>query len=181
MYCPAKYFDKPGFHIQANQEFDWWLVQSVRHWQESRSRKISRRNDSIFSRSLEKIGFSFLFLFSIFKIFRKNFYFSSRFMRFFNPFSFSFQFSRCLRKNSLSLLDWWDSETQISFSSRFSRFWEKFLLLFSISEIFKNKIFRNKYLTSLNFWDFFPVSISLKDVRIAKTWILPVFQTRKCL
>ena len=114
---------------------------SSSHWQESRSRKISRRNDSIFSRSLEKIAFSFLFLFSIFKIFRKNFYFSSRFMRFFNPFSFSFQFSRCLRKNSLSLLDWWDSETQISFSSRFSRFWEKFLLLFSISEIFKNKIF----------------------------------------
>ena len=114
---------------------------SSSHWQESRSRKISRRNDSIFSRSLEKIGFSFLFLFLIFKIFRNLFYFSSRFMRFFNPFSFSFQFSRFLRKNSRSLLDCWDSETQISFSSRFSRFWEKFLLLFSISEIPKNKTF----------------------------------------
>ena len=117
------------------------LVLSVRHWQESRSRKISRRNDSIFSRSLEKIEFSFLFLFSIFKIVRKKFYFSSRFMRLLNLFSFSSLFSRFLRKKSLSLLDWWDSETQISFSSRFSRFWEKFLLLFSISEIFKNKIF----------------------------------------
>ena len=42
------------------------------HWQESRSRKISRRNDSLFSRSLEKTDFSFLFLFSTFKIFRKN-------------------------------------------------------------------------------------------------------------
>ena len=129
-------------YLQADRTFkSAHFVPATRHWQESRSRKISRRNDSIFSRSLEKIGFSFLFLFSIFKIFRKNFYFSSRFMRFFNPFSFSFQFSRCLRKNSLSLLDWWDSETQISFSSRFSRFWEKFLLLFSISEIFNNKIF----------------------------------------
>ena len=95
---------------------------SSSHWQESRSRKISRRNDSIFSRSLEKIGFSFLFLFLIVKIFRNLFYFSSRFMRFFNPFSFSFQFSRFLRKILMSLLDWWDSETQISFSSRFSRF-----------------------------------------------------------
>ena len=46
---------------------------SARHWQESQSRKISRRNDSIFSRSLEKIGFSFLFLFLIFKIFRNIF------------------------------------------------------------------------------------------------------------
>ena len=52
------------------------------HWQESRSRKFSRRNDSLFSRSLEKIKFSFLFLFSIFKIFRKK---------------------------SISLLDLWDS------------------------------------------------------------------------
>ena len=50
------------------------------HWQESRSRKISRRNDFLFSRSLEKIKFSFLFLFSIFKNFR----------------------------NSISLLDLWD-------------------------------------------------------------------------
>ena len=48
---------------------------SSSHWQESRSRKISRRNDSIFSRSLEKIGFLFLFLFLIFKIFRNLFYF----------------------------------------------------------------------------------------------------------
>ena len=48
---------------------------SSSHWQESRSRKISRRNDSIFSRSLEKIGFLFLFLFLIFKSFRNLFYF----------------------------------------------------------------------------------------------------------
>ena len=116
------------------------LVQ-VSHWQESLSQKILRRNYSIFSRSLEKIGFSFLFLFLIFKIFKNLFYLSSQFMRIFNPFSVSFQFSRSLRKNSRSLLDWWDSETQILFSSRFSRFWEKILLLFSISKIPKNKIF----------------------------------------
>ena len=136
---------------------------TIRHWQESQSRKIWRRNDSIFSRSLEKIGFSFLFLFSIFKIFRKNFYFSSRFMRFFNPFSFSFQFSRCLRKNSLSLLHWWDSETQISLSSRFSRFWEKISFSSQFLRFLKTRFFRNKYLTSLNFWDFFLVSIPLRD------------------
>ena len=58
------------------------------HWQESRSRKISRRNDSLFSRSLEKTDFSFLFLFSIFKIFRKKFNFSSWFVRFLKLFSF---------------------------------------------------------------------------------------------
>ena len=57
-------------------------------------------------------------------------------MRFLKLFSFYSWFSRFLRKNSLSLLDWWDFETQISFSSRFSRFWEKFLFLFSIYEIF---------------------------------------------
>ena len=57
-------------------------------------------------------------------------------MRLLNPFSFSSLFSIFLRKNSLSLLGWWDSEKQISFSSRFSRFWEKFLLLFSIYEQF---------------------------------------------
>ena len=119
------------------------------HWQESRSRKISRRNYSLFSRSLEKTGFSFLFLFSIFKIFRKKFYFSSRFVRFLNPFSFSSWFSRFLRKISLSLLDWWDSETQISFSSRFSRYLEKILFLFSIYEIFENNS-----LSLLNFQGF---------------------------
>ena len=129
-----------------------WLLflgQPASHWQESRSRKISRRNDSLFSRSLEKTDFSFLFLFSIFKIFRKKFYFSSRFVRFLKPFSFYSWFSRFLRKNSLSLLDWWDFETQISFSSRFSRFWEKFLFLFSIYEIFENNS-----LSLLNFQDF---------------------------
>ena len=52
------------------------------HWQESRSRKISRRNDSLISRSLEKTGFTFFFLFSIFKTFRKKLYFSSWFVRF---------------------------------------------------------------------------------------------------
>ena len=138
---------------------------SISHWQESRSRNISRRNDSIFPRSLEKIEFSLLFLFSIFKIFRKKFYFSSRFMRLLNPFSFSSRFSRFLRKNSLSLLDWWDSETQISFSSQFSRFWEDFPFLFSIYEIFKkqfsfssriSRFFRNRYLSLLDLWEFFP-------------------------
>ena len=132
--------------------FAWWhhcRVNYYSHWQESRSRKISRRNDSLFSRSLEKIKFSFLFLFSIFKIFRKKFYFSSRFVRFLNPFSFSSWFSRFLRKISLSLLDWWDSETQISFSSRFSRYLEKNLFLFSIYEIFENNS-----LSLLNFQGF---------------------------
>ena len=52
------------------------------HWQESRSRKISRRNDSIISLSLEKMEFSVLFLVSIFKMLRKKFSFSSWFMRF---------------------------------------------------------------------------------------------------
>ena len=99
--------------------------------------------------SLEKIKWSFLFLFSILKIFRKKFYFSSRFVRFLNPFSFSSWFSRFLRKISLSLLDWWDSETQISFSSRFSRYLEKILFLFSIYEIFENNS-----LSLLNFQDF---------------------------
>ena len=119
------------------------------HWQESRSRKISRRNDSLFSRSLEKIKFSFLFLFSIFKIFRKKFYFSSRFVRFLKPFSFYSWFSRFFRKKSLSLLDWWDSETQISFSSRFSRFLKKILFLFSIFNIFEKNT-----LSLLGFQDF---------------------------
>ena len=149
-------------HEISNHEIMWfwgnisWNLQPwdiwVSHWQESRSRKISRRNDSLFSRSLEKTDFSFLFLFSIFKICRKKFNFSSRFVRFLKPFSFYSWFSRFLRKNSLSLLDWWDSETQISFSSWFSRFWEKIsfssrfmrflitiLFLFSIFKIFRNK------------------------------------------
>ena len=116
-----------------------WLIGGS-HWQESRSRKIPRRNYSLFSLSFEKIKFPFLFLFSIFKIFRKQIHFSSRFVRFSNPFSFSSWFSRFSRKNSLSLLDWWDSETQISFSSRFSRCWEKILFLFSIYEIFWEQI-----------------------------------------
>ena len=119
------------------------------HWQESQSRKISRRNYSLFSRSLKKNEFSFLFLFSIFKIFRKKFHFPSRFVRFLNPFSFSSWFSRFWRKISLSLLDWWDSETQISFSSRFSRYLEKILFLFSIYEIFENNS-----LSLLNFQGF---------------------------
>ena len=99
----------------------------------------------IFSLAEENV----LFLFSIFKIFRKKFNFSSRFVRFLNPFSFSSWFSRFLRKISLSLLDWWDSETQISFSSRFSRYLEKILFLFSIYEIFENNS-----LSLLNFQGF---------------------------
>ena len=126
----------------------------------ARSRKLDFHFSfySRFSRFLEKILLLFsicetfiaiLFLFSIFKIFRKKFYFSSRFVRFLNPFSFSSWFSRFLRKISLSLLDWWDSETQISFSSRFSRCWEKILFLFSIYEIFENNS-----LSLLNFQGF---------------------------
>ena len=134
--------------LLTNAEVLIW-GQQLSHWQESRSQKISRTNDSLFSRSLEKNEFSFLFLFSIFKIFRKKFYFSSRFVRFLNPFSFSSWFSRFLRKISLSLLDWWDSETQISFSSRFSRYLEKILFLFSIYEIFENNS-----LSLLNFQGF---------------------------
>ena len=135
-----------GENIRPGQ-FDPYM--EISHWQESKSRKISRRNDSLFSLSLEKIKFSFLFLFSIFKIFRKKCNFSSRFVRFLNPFSFSSWFSRFLRTISLSLLDWWDSETQISFSSRFSRCWEKILFLFSIYEIFENN-----FLSLLNLQDF---------------------------
>ena len=137
------------FAIKSYRIYIYFRDTLLSHWQESRSRKISRRNDSLFSRSLEKIKFSFLFLFSIFKIFRKKFYFSSRFVRFLNPFSFSSWFSRFLRKISLSLLDWWDSETQISFSSRFSRYLEKILFLFSIYEIFENNS-----LSLLNFQGF---------------------------
>ena len=127
------------------------------HWQESRSRKISRRNDSIISLSLEKMEFSVLFLVSIFKMLRKKFSFSSRFMRFFEQFSFSSRFSRFLRKilfcfsiyeipkqDSLSLLlfsRFW--EGKISFSSRLMRFfkWFSFSTQFSrFLEIIQSKL-----------------------------------------
>ena len=107
------------------------------HWQESRSRKISRRNDSIISLSLEKIEFSVLFLVSIFKMLRKKFSFSSRFMRFFKPFSFSSRFSRFVRK-ILFLFSIYEILKQDSLSLlEFSRFLEKNLFLFSFDDIFK--------------------------------------------
>ena len=79
--------------------------------------KISRRNDSCFSLSSWRIVFSFLFLFSIFKIFRQQISFFSRFARFLNQFSFSSRFSRLWRQKSLSTLDSWDSVLCFSFSS----------------------------------------------------------------
>ena len=146
LYCKTYIWTKCKIYLRYTLQYHWYHSKEVlcnqhlhgrararcSHWQESWSRKISRRNDSLFSLSLEKIKFSFLFLFSIFKILRKKFNFSSRFVRFLNPFSFSSWFSRFSRKISLSLLDWWDFETQISFSSRFSRCWEKILFVFSI-------------------------------------------------
>ena len=56
--------------------------------------KFSKRNYSYFSLSSWGIVFSFLFLFSIFKILRQKFSFSSRFVRFLKQFSFSSRFSR---------------------------------------------------------------------------------------
>ena len=102
-----------------------FLAHSISHWQESRSRKISRRNYSIISLSLEIIEFSVLFLVSIFKMLRKKISFSSRFMRFFKPFSFSSRFSRFLRK-MLFLFSIYEILKQDSISLlEFSRFWEK--------------------------------------------------------
>ena len=99
-----------------------------------------------------KLDFYFSFSSWFSRFFETFSIFSSRFMRFFNPFSFSFQ---C------------------------SRFWEKFLLLFSISEIPKNKIFKlNIFFLSISEISP-PVSITLKDDRITKTWILPVFLPKK--
>ena len=60
-----------GRALRQHRQGKWSLDNGSSHWQESRSREISRRNDSLFSLSLEKIKFSFPFLFSIFKIFRK--------------------------------------------------------------------------------------------------------------
>ena len=77
------------------------------HWQESQSQEISKRNDSYSSLSSWRIVFSFLFLFSIFKILRHKFSFSSRFVRFLKQFSFSSRFSRLWRQKSLSTLDLW--------------------------------------------------------------------------
>ena len=78
--------------------------------------KISRRNDSYFSISSWRIVFSFLFLFSIFKMLRQKFSFSSWLVRFSKQFSFSSRFSRLWRKN-LSTLDLRDSVHCFSFSS----------------------------------------------------------------
>ena len=80
-------------------------------------KKFSWRNYSYFSLSSWIIVFSFLFLFSIFKILRQKFSFSSRFVRFLKQFSFSSRFSRLWRKNSLSTLDLRDSVHCFSFSS----------------------------------------------------------------
>ena len=76
------------------------------------SREISRNTDLSRSLSLEKIEFSFLFLFSIFKTFRKNI--------------FLFSIYEIFNHKSRSLLDFQDFE-------------EKFLFLFSIYEKLKHK------------------------------------------
>ena len=132
--------DKSDYHGE-------WQWGGDSHWQESWSRKISRRYDSIISLSLEKIEFSVLFLVSIFKMLRKKFSFSSRFMRFFKPFSFSSWFSRFF-KNNLCLFSIYEILKQDSLSLlEFSRFWEKNLFLFSMYEIFKMILF-------LDFQDF---------------------------
>ena len=87
-------------------------------------KKISRSNDSYFSLSSWRIVFSFPFLFSIFKILRPKFSFSSQFVRFF-------------KKNSLSLLNFQDSEEQILF---LLDLWDS-LLCFSFSSCEKCLIF----------------------------------------
>ena len=97
----------------------------ISHWQESRSRKISRRNDSIISLSLEKMEFSVLFLVLIFKMLRKKFSFSSRFMRFFEQFSFSSRFSRFLRKIFFCFLIYEITKKDSLSLLEFSRFCEK--------------------------------------------------------
>ena len=57
-------------------------------------------------------------------MFKKKFSFSSRLVRFWNTNLFLFSIFKIFRKNSLSLLDLWDFWKQFSFSSQFSRFLE---------------------------------------------------------
>ena len=78
---------------------------SVRHGQESR---ISRNLEKYWPRSLplaRKNWIFILFLFSIFKILKKKFSFSSRNSRFGKKFSFSSRRNEILQTDSLSLLD----------------------------------------------------------------------------
>ena len=93
--------------------------------------KISRRNDSYFSLSSRRIVFSFLFLFSIFKIFRLKISFFSWFARLLNQFSFSSQFSRLWNQKSLPTLDSWDSVLCFSFSSCEIFLTQNYLFLFT--------------------------------------------------
>ena len=79
--------------------------------------KISRRNDSCFSLSSWRIVFSFLFLFSIFKIFRQQISFFSRFARFLKSILFLFSIFKIVK-------------TKVSFYSRFMRLCSLFLFLF---------------------------------------------------
>ena len=79
--------------------------------------KISRRNDSYFSLSSWRIVFSFLFLFSIFKIFRQQISFFSRFARFLKSILFLFSIFKIVK-------------TKVSFYSRFMRLCSLFLFLF---------------------------------------------------
>ena len=97
------------------------------------------RENGIFS-SLSCLDFQdvekkILFLFSIYEIFQ--------------TILFLFSIFKIFKKNSLSFLDLWDSETRFSFSSRiFKILREKNLFLFLFNEIFKTipflfSIFRN--------------------------------------
>ena len=101
-------------------------------WQESRSREKSLEKWLIFFSlglenwiciSLSLLDFQefenqILFLFSNFKIFKKNFSFSSRFMRFWRKKSLSLlDFQDLNRKISLSPLDVWDFTHNFSFTS----------------------------------------------------------------
>ena len=79
--------------------------------------KISRRNYSCFSLSSWRIVFSFLFLFSIFKIFRQQIFFLSRFARFLKSILFLFSIFKIVK-------------TKVSFYSRFMRLCSLFLFLF---------------------------------------------------
>ena len=79
--------------------------------------KILRRNDSCFSLSSWRIVFSFLFLFSIFKIFRQQISFFSRFARFLKSILFLFSIFKIVK-------------TKVSFYSRFMRLCSLFLFLF---------------------------------------------------
>ena len=79
--------------------------------------KFSRRNDSYFSLSSWRIVFSFLFLFSIFKIFRQQISFFSRFARFLKSILFLFSIFKIVK-------------TKVSFYSRFMRLCSLFLFLF---------------------------------------------------